>query len=161
MKEKLLINSISSSIIKELTADEIKQELVKWDKIYCPLSKKQKNDISYDQFKWHVFSYEKYTSLEGDKAISAYNEQSALEYYVVPQLNTWPEEIGFITGRLPSSELAKKKKDFYVYPKNMAWTMAFTHENGWLGPYFAKHVNYNKLAKNNTQAVHAKECGWQ
>jgi len=161
MKEKLLINSISGSILKELTPDEINQELVKWDEIYCPLLKKQKNDIYYHQFKWHVFSYDKYTSLEGDKAISAYNNQTALEYYVVPQLNTWPKEVGFITDELPSSELAKEQKDFYVFPKNMAWTMAFTHENGWLGPYFAKHVNYNKLAKKNTQAVHSKESGWQ
>ena len=160
MKETLIINSVSGNIIKELIEEDIKDELERWDEAFCPLSKKQKDAIYYEQFKWHVFSNEKYNSLERDKAIEAYSNQQALEYYVVPQLNTWPNEKGFITDKLPESDLAKKKIDFYVYPKNMAWTMAFTHENEWLGPYFAKHKNYKNLNFKNTQAVKAKVSGW-
>jgi len=49
----------------------------------------------------------------------------------------------------------------------MAWTMAFTHEDGWLGPYFAKHSQYSKLNQENidqiakAQAIEqARQKGW-
>ncbi len=57
-------------------------------------------------------------------------------------------------------------KDCYVFPVNMAWTMAFTHEEGWLGPYFAclKYQSLNvenekKIKKENQKEV-AKKKGW-
>lgn len=39
--------------------------------------------------------------------------------------------------------------DVYVFPQNIAWTMTFTHKEGWLGPYFAKHAIYSALEKEN------------
>lgn len=57
--------------------------------------------------------------------------------------------------------------DYYIFPTNMAWTMAFTHEEGWLGPYFEKHKNYSTLNKINeqhreklTQIEIARQNGW-
>lgn len=43
--------------------------------------------------------------------------------------------------------------DFYVFPSNLAWTMAFTHEDGWLGPYFARHRNFTELNKANLEKI--------
>ena len=43
--------------------------------------------------------------------------------------------------------------DFYVFPKNMAWTMAFTHEDGWIGSYFAKHPDYDALNAKNIARI--------
>ena len=37
--------------------------------------------------------------------------------------------------------------DYCVFPANLAWTMAFTHEDGWLGPYFARHPDYEALTR--------------
>jgi hypothetical protein len=45
--------------------------------------------------------------------------------------------------------------DFHVFPKNFAWSMAFTHEDGWIGPKFFKHVKYEQLQKQNNKAVTA------
>ena len=49
----------------------------------------------------------------------------------------------------------------------MAWVMAFTHEEGWLGPYFAKHPKYTTLCEENARLVEkerkkaeAKQKGW-
>lgn len=57
--------------------------------------------------------------------------------------------------------------DFLVFPRNLAWTMAFTHEDGWLGPYFAKHKSYAILERDNDQrlkkaaeAARARARGW-
>jgi len=45
--------------------------------------------------------------------------------------------------------------------------MAFTHEDGWLGPYFAKHSQYDKLNQQNIKSIEkalsieqAKQKGW-
>jgi len=49
----------------------------------------------------------------------------------------------------------------------MAWTMAFTHEEGWLGPYFAYHPKYKSLNVENEKKIEkeqqkedAREKGW-
>jgi hypothetical protein len=49
----------------------------------------------------------------------------------------------------------------------MAWTMAFTHEDGWLGPYFARHASYQNLNAENLamirkakKAEEARLKGW-
>ena len=45
--------------------------------------------------------------------------------------------------------------------------MAFTHEEGWMGPYFAKHENYETLKLKNEKQIEknkqieiAKQKGW-
>lgn len=43
-------------------------------------------------------------------------------------------EPALLTDKRPSN---LKYYDVYVFPENMAWAMAFTHEEDWLGPYFA------------------------
>lgn len=43
--------------------------------------------------------------------------------------------------------------DYYVFPPNLAWTMAFTHEDGWLGPYFARHRDFEALDRENDARV--------
>jgi hypothetical protein len=48
--------------------------------------------------------------------------------------------------RLPAFEIVRRSlpdfensgQDIYVWPNGLDWTMAFTHEDGWLGPYFSR-----------------------
>ena len=58
--------------------------------------------------------------------------------------------------------------DWYVFPENFAWTMAFTHEDGWLGPYFARHERFSELNRENEmkmrkarEAEAARLKGWR
>ena len=57
--------------------------------------------------------------------------------------------------------------DCYVFPRNLAWTMAFTHEDGWLGPFFARHPDFERLQGDNLKglrkaqrAAAARQRGW-
>jgi hypothetical protein len=57
--------------------------------------------------------------------------------------------------------------DYLVCPLNWAWTMAFTHEDDSLGPYFAVHRDYDRLQASNVKAMRkrreaevAKQRGW-
>jgi len=159
MKNKL-IDHMSDSVIEELSLEAVDEIMTEWEAVYCQLSAKEKEKISFNNFKWHVFSNDAYKSINGEKAIKIYNTHVSRKFYVIPELNAWPKETAFICKSLPSPELATKLKDFYVFPKNLAWSMAFTHENGWLGPYFAKHKNFEELSEKNIQSVEAKNSGW-
>ena len=127
----------------------------KWESTYL----KNKQGVNTRSYKWHIFSSGRYDALEGDAALDEYSKHIAAKYYVMSN-----EGDVLLTDLLPQ-EL--NYKDVYVFPENLAWTMAFTHEEGWLGPYFAKHRNYKKLEGENelhrrklAQKEIAKKNGW-
>jgi hypothetical protein len=86
-------------------------------------------------FDWHAFSYEHLPALEGELALAEYRRQSVRDVHVLPDGQTAPDE-----GIRASFEEPPDfgRRDVLVFPPSCAWTMAFTHEAGWLGPYFAK-----------------------
>lgn len=121
---------------------------------------KNKQEYNTKSFRWHIFSGGGLPSSEGSEAQEEYDAHHAYEYQVMSNEDS-------------NVEIVKEKpkdlnfQDVYVFPKNMAWTMAFTHEEGWLGPYFAKHPKYNELEKENAlykikleQIEQAKKNGW-
>ena len=143
-------------IIETFSKNRSKEIEAQWMGIYC----KNKQGFNTKDYRWHIFSGGGYPSVEADEAERMYNQHSAASYYVM-----------FNNGS--TIDLVKEKptdlnyKDVYVFPKNMSWTMAFTHEEGWLGPYFAKHPSYQTLEKENEayklklqQIAHAKSKGW-
>jgi hypothetical protein len=104
-----------------------------------------------EAFMWHVFSGGRYPSLSGEDSLAKYKEQVAPEYIVLS--NNKLRAVS--TNVLPLPEVCYRR-DYYVFPSNLAWTMAFTHESGWLGPYFATHPCYEPLNKKNLEAFRAK-----
>ncbi len=119
-----------------------------------------KQGINTHAFLWHVFSADCYPCMRGDAAIEEYKRQSGVEFVVLANDST----IAFLTDMLPESS---SLSDYYVFPPNLAWTMAFTHEDGWLGPYFARHPHYETLNQMNLAMMHkarakaeAKRKGW-
>lgn len=159
-KQKLIIDLFSDSEVQRLNQEEITTFEEKWVNAFCNYSKSDRAEIYLEQFKWHTFSYEKYPALCGVEATKIYLVQLALNYIVLPETQAHEDEIAFSTSSLPDIKLAELLTDFYVFPKNLAWTIAFTHESGWLGPYFAKHSNYEKLNRSNLQAYEARQKGW-
>lgn len=100
-------------------------------------------------FLWHVFSAGRYPCVEGEEARSRYRLQRAAEYVVLPHggsaavaADSLPQEV----------QLA----DYCVFPPNLAWTMAFTHEAGMDGPYFATHARFDELNKSNLALLRKK-----
>jgi hypothetical protein len=99
---------------------------------------------------WHVFSYGAYPSVALQDAFNAYAGVASLEYVVLSN----DGDGAFITNQKPTS---CSFRDYYVFPKNLAWTMAFTHEDGWLGPFFAKHRDFDKLNGENLNKMRKAE----
>jgi hypothetical protein len=113
-----------------------------------------------NDYMWHVFSYGSYPNVALQDALAAYAGVASSEYVVLSN----DRDEAYVTDQKPS---ACSLSDYYVFPKNFAWTMAFTHEDGWLGPYFAKHRDFDKLHDENLrrirksqEAAEAKRKGW-
>jgi hypothetical protein len=112
-------------------------------------------------FLWHIFSAGRYPCVEREDARSHYRQKHAAEYVVL--LNDASAAV--CTDALP---LEVPLADYCVFPPNLAWTMAFTHEAPLHGPYFAKHARFEALEKGNLAllrkkqaAAAAKAKGWR
>jgi hypothetical protein len=101
-------------------------------------------------FMWHIFSYGSFPCVAKEAALDAYADCASSEYVVLS--NERHEAI--ITDQKPS---LCSWSDYYVFPRNLAWTMAFTHEDGWLGPYFARHPDFAKLNEENMRKIRKAE----
>ncbi|WP_236250512.1 DUF4275 family protein [Microbulbifer sp. ALW1] len=128
----------------------------KWMGAFC----KNKQGFNTRDYKWHIFSGGGYPSIEGEDAQKEYERHVSAKYIVMSN-GGGP---AILTDLRPVN---LNYFDAYVFPENMAWTMAFTHEEGWLGPYFAKHPNYSILEKENEahrqkleKIEIAKKKGW-
>jgi hypothetical protein len=103
---------------------------------------KNRHGVNTMAYLWHVFSGARYPSIGGAAAVEQYKQQTGVEFVVLSN----DRKLAFLTELMPGSS---SLSDYYVFPPNLAWTMAFTHEDGWLGPYFARHPNYQQLSEAN------------
>jgi hypothetical protein len=144
------------TVVRENSAVETKALVARWLEAFG----ENRQGVNAKDFMWHIFSSARYPSLSGNNAIAEYAKQMAPEYVVLSN----DRKTSFVTDLLPSTA---DMSDWYVFPGNLAWTMTFTHEDGWLGPYFARHRNFDKLNEANlaqlrkrAQAGAARANGW-
>ena len=116
--------------------------------------------VNAKAYPWHIFSAGRYPCTEADRALSDYEREEAVAFVVLSNdlrsaviTSVRPERCTWI--------------DYLVFPPNLAWTFARTHEEGWLGPYFAKHPRYDTLNAENAAAIRkqreialARAKGW-
>lgn len=104
------------------------------------------------QYLWNVFgqSAPSYPALFGDAARAAYLEQQAPEYWVLEN----DQRFAFVTDQRPTH---LRRSDSVVFPPNMAWTMAFTHEDGRFGPIFARHRLWEQLNADNLAQIRKRQ----
>lgn len=107
-----------------------------WDKTFAKnISENLKKEIFYEQFKWHIFSYEQKDCLKEDVAREAFNTVTKDELYVMYQ--GWPFVFLYTNANELVSDDLDSQQDIYVFDKNFTWTYVHTHES-MCGPYFYK-----------------------
>lgn len=94
------------------------------------------------QYLWHAFSFAATPALEGAPALARYEQQACARYVALAN----DRKTAFLTATRPVQSLYQ---DWLVFPPNLAWTMAFTHEDGWIGPFFATHPDHVRLDADN------------
>jgi hypothetical protein len=107
-----------------------------WREVYAAPYHDAQGRWRLSQFEWHVFSFGYTRALNGERAVAAYSDQSAPSLIICPEDGRKPAW-KLTDGNLP--DFRKWGGDVYVWPDDLSWTMAFTHEGGLgLGPYFSQ-----------------------
>ena len=124
-----------SSVEKEFAAS-------KWDDFFASnLSDDQKESIYYNDFKWHVFSFEAIPCKTGKEAQKAFNRVKKRDAYIFIQCT---DEAWYIENAdlLTAADLALDsghfdRRDIYIFDAQGKWTYVRTHESE-CGPYFTR-----------------------
>lgn len=144
------------AIIRHFSQAEAKALAEQWLEVYgC-----DRQGVNAKAYLWHIFAADRYPHVARDPAWAQYDSQEAVAFVVLAN----DRKQAFLTSLRPSS---CHWVDYVVFPPNLAWTMARTHEEERLGPYFARHPRYVELAVENHAAVRkqreadvAKSKGW-
>lgn len=116
--------------------DEAEEIIDLWDKTFAQnISEELKEKIHYEQFKWHIFSYEKQECLKKEGARKAFDNLSKEECYVMYQNS--PIIFLYTNANEVVSRDFDSRQDIYIFDKNFTWTYVHTHES-MCGPYFYK-----------------------
>lgn len=131
-----------------------KSEIIsKWCQLFCPT-------YGGVGFMWESLR----PDVDGKSAYEIYLYQKARGYIVVHEQGSLGSNKMYSSSSLPKLDIDKDLIDLHVFPKNMAWSMAFTHEMGkggmFLGPYFIKNKKYNSLNRANEKSFSALIRGY-
>lgn len=91
-------------------------------------------EIFYDQFRWHLFSYEKLSAKTGADADKALAEKQVRCLFVFWQNSDEAYEL-VEAYDLNAEDVAKLGDDVYIFDADGCWTYVKTHE-AFCGPYF-------------------------
>jgi len=117
-----------------------------WLSVFCNHRTSFKGVIGGKSYLWDEIQ----SDCQNHDALAAYEAHFAQSYYLMPDnFGEFNKEI-FVSRIKPSGN--PRRFDFHVFPINFAWSVAFTHEDGWIGPKFLKHKDYAVLNKNNKKA---------
>lgn len=95
------------------------------------LTKEEKDEIHFEQYMWHAFSYNKVDAKKGTEAIEALRKQQINDVYVIFQKNEEILNEKNITYEQIYNNVLKNsiwQTDCYIVDKNFKWTFVLTHE---------------------------------
>lgn len=112
--------------------------LNEWRQVFSADLFRKTGQWTYRGFDWHVFSYGFTRARNGQQALEECSREliAGIELLVCPTNSQLPPA-SMLANALPSLEVLTL--DVLVWPTDLSWTVAFTHEASLgLGPYFAR-----------------------
>lgn len=94
-----------------------------------------KEEIYFDSFMWHNFSYERIKALEGSKARQAFNRVRKKEIFGFFQNDK--DSFYINNAELLKAYDLEHLHDVYIVDPEMKWTYVHTHESQ-CGPYYIR-----------------------
>jgi len=119
--------------VTELDASERRRVNSRWLRTFARGVMEQYGGFVYRGFRWHGFSYGVEPCVEGAAALAEYQRQPPAPFYVFDERLTFCARCS--APAYP--DLTSLRADLYVAHEDMGWTMAFTHEQPAIGPFFA------------------------
>lgn len=122
-------------VISELY-DESQEIIELWDNTFAKhINGETREAIYYDQYKWHIFSYEKQVCLKEEEARQAFDAEAKDDLYVMYQ-NSPLVLLYTNAGNVIATDF-DTEQDIYLFDRQWNWTYVHTHES-MCGPYFYK-----------------------
>ena len=118
---------------ESLTSEQREEVEKRWLRVYAANVKKQTGIWIYGGFKWHGFSCNYERAADGQGALQKYQENWPAPFFVFDEKVTWAFRC--VAAQYP--DFSEFGDDIYVVHHNMKWTMVFTHEQPYPGPFFA------------------------
>ena len=105
-----------------------------WLKTFASLVKKEHGVSIYRDYRWHGYSYRIEPCMSGKEALEKYRNQRNAPFYV------FSESLSYcaLCEAEMYPDLSGLRRDVYVAHHKLEWTMAFTHEQPQIGPFFAE-----------------------
>ena len=124
-------------IHRGITATSLDWQIVaaQWDDLFAAkIPQAVRDEIHYEQFKWHLFSYNKLSALLSDQARAAFNQQEKDTAYVLFQYENRAYRLEN-ASLLKAEDFDVDSSDVYIFDEQRRWTYIHTHELQ-CGPYF-------------------------
>jgi hypothetical protein len=118
-----------------LDSDTRQRLMQAWRETFAHSVKSQTGKWVHLGYEWHAFSYDFSRSKRGARGLALYLAQVVPEVYVVPESDT---ECAFVCRARAFLDFSDCQTDILVFPPELDWTVAFTHEQPELGPYFSR-----------------------
>lgn len=128
-------------VARGLRFREIEKETAaaKWDEFFAAgLTEEDRQSIYYDQFKWHMFSYDRAACRKGDNARRAFDacKKGAAYLFFQHTDEAWYiENADVLTAADFDADFDFVRADVYIFDAGGKWAYARTHEKS-CGPYF-------------------------
>ena len=124
----------TGSKLEELATKERWRAMQQWREVFAAPCHAVTGKWKYGDYDWHAFTWGRTKCVNRHHAMRLYEQQVAERYYVMPEDEFYPAYL-CVGGSLP--KLRSLVEDIHVWPADLSWTMAFTHEmDSELGPFF-------------------------
>ena len=121
------------------------QIIRKWEEAFAKVSDAEKRAIYFDQYRWHVCSYEKVPYLELQAAREAFDKVKKSTLFFMYERTSKVQT--FENAALMTATDLDSQQDIYIFDESFRWTYIHTHEP-FIGPYFI----WNDPKANNSPA---------
>ena len=122
--------------VEALPRSEARRYFAAWCEAFCGPVKARFGKYRWGSYHWHAFSGGVSPSESRKRAFDLYRGEEETELIIIPE--RWEGIAGLRISGCASPDLTPTRLDLHVFPESLAWTMAFTHEQPDLGPYFTR-----------------------
>lgn len=135
--------------------EEESENLMKnWLAEFANTSYKEFLRLRLNEYIWERLNSDRET-LDFPHSVQAYSLHRVSDFYLMRKTKEGPKLSHATAKELPLFSF----KEVIVFPKNLAWTMIFTHEDKSIvrSPFFIKNSDYQKLNLKNEEKEKALE----
>ena len=121
--------------VAEITRQEKQQLQQQWRAVFAFTMNAQRARRTPNYRDWQAFSAKQTMCRDRETALSLYTRITAADFFIIPEAEDLP---GLRCTAVTLPDLSSLQLDLYVSPPDFVWTMVFTYDPAWHGPYFAR-----------------------